>query len=267
MPISIPLGAPVWADANTPDLAGDLVFYTKLFGWTTFDSGEEFGHYTEFCLGTSASNARVVAGIAPNQSDQRGKPSAWGLSFHVEDCVRTATAAEKLGATAVTHPMRVGDDLVWANMKDPDGAAFGLYEPLRADMGFTAFGEPGAAAWFEYAYDGVPAVAMQFYAELLDWEVTVPAWEDPRNRRPYVSLHAREAGLEFGGAAVIGEDDPDASPRWTVCFEVAAVDRLAARAPALGGEVVGPAHDLPGLRVATLSSPTGARFGILERTG
>ncbi|WP_100446439.1 VOC family protein [Glycomyces xiaoerkulensis] len=261
MPTSIPLGAPIWADANAPDLAAELEFYTRLFDWKTFDAGEEFGHYTELCLGTSVANARAVAGIAPNQTDQPDRPASWGVAFHVEDCLLAAAHAEKLGATTITQPMRVGDDLVYAALKDPDGGGFGLYEPLNDGMGFTAYGEPGATAWFEYVYDGDPAEPMQFYAELLDWALGVRPAGGPDAP---VALRTRETGLEFGGCHAADGPERDLDPQWVVCFGADSLDRKTARAVGLGGRVVVP----PGeerARTAVLSSPSGALFGLTDR--
>ncbi|GAB3645081.1 VOC family protein [Glycomyces tarimensis] len=275
MPISIPLGAPIWVDSNTPDMASELAFYTRLFGWTTFDSGEEYGHYTEFCLGTSVANARAVAGMAPNQSDQRDKPASWGVAFRVQDCVTTAVEAEKLGANAITRPMRVGDDLVYASMRDPDGGVFGLFEPLNDVAGFMAYGEPGAVAWCEYVFDGVPAEAMQFYAELLDWSLVVPTEpiggfqaspraEDPDDPAPYVDLRVRGAGSGFGGCHAASGPETELPPQWVVCFGVESVDRATARAVDLGASVVLPPGDDADRRSATLTSPTGALFGMIS---
>ncbi|WP_026922511.1 VOC family protein [Glycomyces arizonensis] len=264
MPTSIPLGAPIWVDANAPDLPTELEFYTRLFGWKTFDSGEEFGHYTEFCLGTSAANARAVAGIAPNQSDQPDRSASWGVSFHVRDCVTAASEAEKLGAAAITNPMRIGDDLVFASMRDPDGGTFGLFEPLNDDMGFMAYGEPGATAWFEYVYDGAPVEAMQFYAELFDWSVVVTGSEDPDDAAPPVELRVRESGIEFGGCRAAVGPEAGLPPQWIVCFAVDSVDRVAASAVGMGGSVLMPPGDDAGMRTATLSSPGGALFGVVS---
>lgn len=263
MPTSIPFGAPIWVDANTPDLASDLAFYTRLFGWTTFDSGEETGHYTEFCLGTSAASARAVAGMVPNGPDQPDRPSNWAVSFHVGDCVAATMAAERLGGATVTDPVRIGDDLVFAGLRDPEGGMFGLFEPLNDHMGFMAYGEPGAAAWFEYVYDGVPTEAMQFYAELLDWSVVVTDIEEPGEAAPSVELRLRESGVEFGGCHTAVGPETSLPPQWLVCFATDSVDRTAAAAVAMGGSVVMPPGDDAALRTATLASPAGAVFGIV----
>lgn len=264
MPTSIPLGAPIWVDANASDFAAEVAFYTRLFGWRTFDSGEEFGHYTEFCLGTSVASARAVAGIAPNRSDQPDQPASWGVAFHVRDCMAAAAEAEKLGAAALTGPMRIGDDMVYAGMRDPDGGAFGLFEPLNDEMGFMAYGEPGAVAWVEYVYDGAPVEAMQFYAELLDWSVVEAVPEDPEDEMPPVELRVRASGREFGGCHATTGAEAGLPPQWIVCFATESVDRVAASTVGMGDSVLVPPGDEAGMRNATLVSPSGALFGVVS---
>lgn len=269
MPTSIPLGAPIWADSTTPDLAVDLAFYTGLFNWSSFDSGEQFGHYTELCLGTTVSTARAVAGIVGDQSGEPGLSGKWDVAFHVDDCVQAVAEAEKLGATVVAHPMRIGEDLVYAAVRDPDGGAFGLYEPLNDHVGFTARDEPGAIVWFEYVYDGAPAEAMQFYSELLNWSVKVPGSEEPPHDAPYVGLWTHHAGLlpggalEFGGARMALGPELELKPHWLACFGTDSVDLTVAKALDLGATtVVAPVND-PGGRMAVLASPTGAHFSVM----
>jgi predicted enzyme related to lactoylglutathione lyase len=273
MPTSIPLGAPIWADANTPDLAADLDFYMRLFNWASFDTGEQFGHYTELCLGTTISMARAVGGLAPNPPGEQQRPSAWGVAFHVDDCVRATADAEKLGAAIVSNPVRVGDDLVYAAMRDPDGGAFGLFEPMTDHVGFTAFGEPGAIVWFEYVYDGAPVEAMQFYAELLNWSLRVPEGSKHKavpHDAPYVSLWTHDDGpvqegtAEFGGARMALGPEVEMKPHWLVCFGTDSVDLTASKAVDLGGRVAVAPVDDPGGRMAVLVSPTGAHFTIMS---
>ncbi|SDD29592.1 VOC family protein [Glycomyces harbinensis] len=264
MPTSIPLGAPIWADTNSPDVAADLEFYTRLFNWASFDSGEQFGHYTELCLGTTVSVARAVAGISQNPPGEPGMPAGWGVSFHVDDCVQAAADAEKLGGTIISHPMRVGEDLVYAAMRDPDGGAFGLFEPLSDHVGFTAFDEPGAIVWCEYVYDGAPVEAMQFYAELLNWSVRLPDAEDPPRDAPYVALWTHETNVEFGGGRMALGPELDMKPHWVVCFGTDTVELTVSKAVDLGGSVVVAPMEDPGGRMAVLASPTGAHFSVMS---
>lgn len=264
MSTSIPLGAPIWADTNSPDPSADLEFYTRLFNWTSFDSGEQFGHYTELCLGTTVAVARAVAGLSANPLGGSDLPAGWGVSFHVSDCVQSAAEAEKLGGTIVSHPMRIGEDLVYAAMRDPDGGTFGLFEPLNEHVGFGAFGEPGAIVWFEYVYDGAPVEAMQFYAELLNWSVRLPDAEDPPRDAPYVGLWTHETQVEFGGGRMALGPELEMKPHWLACFGTDSVELTVAKAVDLGGSVaVAPVED-PGGRMAVLASPTGAHFSVMS---
>ena len=43
-----PAGAPCWIDLMTSDPAASKAFYGALFGWTSEDSGPEFGNYVTF---------------------------------------------------------------------------------------------------------------------------------------------------------------------------------------------------------------------------
>jgi predicted enzyme related to lactoylglutathione lyase len=52
---------------------------------------------------------------------------------------------------------------------------------------------------------------------------------------------------------------------WGLYFEVASADESAAQAQQLGGRILQPAQDIPGVgRFATVQDPQGAVFGILQ---
>lgn len=264
MALRIPLGAPVWIDSTTPDLARDVAFYTGLFGWKARDGGEEWGHYTELRLGSEFAGGKTVAGIVPNDPEQGDEPAKWTVSFLVEDCEAMAAKAEKFGATVVAPPMRIGDDLVYAGLLDPNGAEFGLFEPNGDEHGFEVYGETGAAAWFEYAYDGVPAEAMRFYADLFGWGLHVPPWTDPKEPRPYAALSAKGEQHEFGGCHAADGPERELPPQWTVMFGVPDADEACTMAEELGGEVVGRSAETSMVRIAEIRSPAGGVFGVIS---
>ena len=267
MPTSIPLGAPIWVDANSPDIEADLAFYTGLFGWRTVDYGEDFGGYRDLLLGGSAEEGRAVGGIVPESPEYLGLPSRWTVQFHVADCAEATARAEKLGGTVHIAPTAVADQLVFSMVRDPNGALFGLFEPRNEDVGFKAHDEMHAPSWFEYHYDGVPADAMRFYADLLEWDVRVPPWTDPNDPRPYAALAAKGSDDEFGGCHPAEGPERDLPPEWVVMFFVASTDVTCVTATELGGEIVGPPTDMPMLRIAGIRSPGGSTFGVMsERT-
>ncbi|MFB9662261.1 VOC family protein [Glycomyces mayteni] len=260
---SIPLGAPIWSDSLTADLAGDTAFYEGLFGWTSENAGPDFGDYTTFSLPGAAPDAppRPVMGIMP--CPPGAVPSRiWNLHYRVADCDEAVGRARSLGAAVDAGPESVGGMLRFAMLRDPNGASFGLVEPLDPSTGFGVWGETGSIAWAEYHVDGAPADAMRFYVDLLGWEAVTPPWEDPANPTPYAALSPRGGDVEFGGCHAAEGFEKSMPPQWSVMVMVADADALCAKAVELGGTVAAEPMDVPGLRVAGVATPGGTVVGV-----
>jgi predicted enzyme related to lactoylglutathione lyase len=259
---SIPMGAPIWSDSLTSDLAADVPFYERLFGWASMDAGEDFGHYTTFGLSEgTAGPGRPVTGIMPCPPGM--EPSRiWNLQFRVEDCDAATEKARELGATVVEGPQDVSDMLRFSMLNDLNGASFGLVESKEPGTGFGVWGEPNSVSWVEYRCDGVPAEAMRFYADLLGWNITTPPWENPSNPKPYAALSAAGTEREFGGCHAMEGWELELRPQWNVMVAVDDADRMCEKAVALGGSIAGEPMDVPGLRIAGIATPTGTIVGI-----
>lgn len=258
----IALGAPIWADSITSDLQADTAFYEGLFGWASENSGEEFGNYTTFGIADGSSGAgRPVMGIMPCPPDMPPSKS-WNLHFKVASCDTATEQAARLGATVDDGPDEVSGMLRYSMLTDPNGASFGLVEPLDPTTGFGAWGEPNAVSWAEYHYDGAPADAMRFYEDLLGWNVATPPWEDPANPRPYAALSPGGGGAEFGGCHAAEGFEKDMPPQWSVMVAVDDADAVCARAKDFGGSVAAQPMDVPGLRVAGVAAPSGTVVSI-----
>lgn len=260
--ISIPVGAPIWADSLSADLEADTRFYEQLFGWNSLDAGEDFGHYTTFGLpGGSPGLGRPVTGIMPCPP---GMPPSqmWNLQFRVDDCDAATDRAGELGGVVVAAPEDVGEMLRFAMLTDPNGASFGLVEAKDPDTGFGAWGEPNSVAWVEYRHDGVPAEAMRFYAGLLGWNITTPPWEDAANPKPYAALSAAGSDREFGGCHAAEDWERELRPVWSVMLAVDDADAKCARAVELGGSIAAEPMVVPGLLIAGIRTPSGTIVGI-----
>ena len=48
IPTDIALGAPVWLDLQSSDIARSIEFYTGVFGWTNEQAGPEYNGYVNF---------------------------------------------------------------------------------------------------------------------------------------------------------------------------------------------------------------------------
>ncbi len=264
MPTPIPpLGAPIWVDTNSPDFERDLEFYTGLFDWKPIDYGERFGHYTDLHVGGNGDSGRAMGGIVPESPDYLNAPSCWTVQFHVADCVEATERAEKLGGSVHIQPTPVADNLVYSMILDPNGALFGLFEPRDDNTGFGANKELYAPAWFEYSYDGAPAEAMRFYADLLGWDVHIPPWTDPRDPRPYAAVSPKGVKAEFGGCHAAEGAERELPSQWLVMFAVPNADEACTVAEELGGEVIGQPIETSMVRIADIQAPGGAVFGVI----
>ncbi|GAA1683710.1 VOC family protein [Glycomyces endophyticus] len=252
----IPLGAPIWSDSMTTELAADTAFYEGLFGWDSENAGEEFGEFTTFSLG-----GRPVMGIAPCPPGTDPSRS-WNLYFAVADAAASAALASRLGGTVVHGPEEVPGMLRFAMVNDPNGAAFGIMEAIDPANGFGVWGEPGSVSWAEYHFDGAPADAMRFYADLLGWNAVTPPWEDPANERPYAALSPGSGGAEFGGCHAAEGFEKGLPPQWSVMVAVEDADAVCARAKELSGSVAAEPMDVPGLRVAGVAAPGGTVVAV-----
>ena len=110
-------GSFCWVDLITPDPENAAKFYTSLFGWTLLP-GE--GGYLHLKNGED-----FIGGIPPAHA---GAHSVWRSYIQVKDCDAAVTKARELGAKILAEPMSIGNVGRMSIIKDPQGAAFALFE-------------------------------------------------------------------------------------------------------------------------------------------
>ena len=114
------------------------------------------------------------------------------------------------------------------------------------------FKTPGAISWSELITTD-PAAAADFYAKLFGWNVLPPN----EAMGGYRIVNVGEAGI--GGIMACPEGAPAAPPHWGCYVTVTNADETAQRCSALGGKVLMPAMDIPGVgRMVVLQDPQGA---------
>jgi uncharacterized protein len=246
------LGAPCWIDLYSSDTDRANDFYGRLFGWTSFDPGAEYGGYFIF-----QRDGKAVAGCMGN-SGEEGHPDAWTIYLHTDDVERTVADAKANGAQVIVEPMDVTDNGRMALVVDPGGAAIGAWEPKEV-KGFEIRNEPGAAAWFELhtrSYDD----SVAFYRDAFGWDTHTMS-DSPELR---YTTHGEGQDGHAGIYDASGSLPEDAPAHWTVYFEVEDADATAAQAQELGGTLVHGPEDTPYGRLATLLDPTGTRFMLMQ---
>jgi uncharacterized protein len=237
-----------WADLGSTDLAAAKKFYGALFGWTFRDDPMGEGMvYSQALV-----DGKEAAAVYPAMG---GMPSMWMSYICVESADKTAARAEAGLGKILQAPMDVFDSGRMAVVQDPGGATLGLWQP-KAHIGTRLIGEHGTICWTECVTTDV-ASATEFYTSLLGWKADVMDMGG-----------SKYTVFKVGDQSAAGLSDmagPNVPPHWQVSFMVTSCDDTLAKGKELGGTVLAPAMDIPGVgRFGVLLDPQGASFGILQ---
>ena len=247
-------GAPSWADLATTDPAAALAFYTALFGWE--DDPQPMGPDAFYHM--QKINGLEAAAIFQQMDQEReqGIPPHWNTYITVDDVDSIALQAVELGGAVIFGPFDVFEAGRMAFIQDPQGAVFAAWQP-KQHIGARVKFEPGALTWNELLTTDSQAGA-DFYCRLLGLEL-----ENAMEGMDYTLLKAN--GTEVAGVMQITPEMGSFPPHWGVYFDVVDVDRTVAQAQALGGSVLVPGTDIPGIgRFAALMDPQGAAFNVFK---
>jgi predicted enzyme related to lactoylglutathione lyase len=94
-----------------------------VFGWKVETRDFSGNPYHLLKLGRKG-----IGGIWPTPMSKH--PPAWFTYWIVEKCAGTVAKAKRLGGKAILGPITVPETCTFAIIRDPQGAAFGVLEPL-----------------------------------------------------------------------------------------------------------------------------------------
>jgi predicted enzyme related to lactoylglutathione lyase len=138
-------------------------------------------------------------------------------------------------------------------VRDPLGALIGIWQPglhIGARVGL----ELNTVCWTELSSMD-PVVSAGFYSGLFGWTV--------RNNGEYTEYLL--SGASQAGMVNAVVPTQTASAQWNVYFRVGDCDDTAARASLLGGSVLCPPMDIPGVgRFSRLKDPSGGEFFVVR---
>ncbi|WP_034263585.1 VOC family protein [Actinospica robiniae] len=252
---------PGWIDLGSPDPDASAEFYGTVFGWSseamTNDQAPEDdpdqGRYLML-----SKDGGTVGGIGALQ-DPSAK-SAWTVYVRVPDIEATIGSCESLGGSVRAPRMQVGSEGFLAQLTDPSGAEFALWQP----EGFTGLGracQDDSLLWVEL-YTQDPEAAKRFYGGLFGWQTE--AYTMPEGTYDMWTTNPGVGTDAFGGMMQISPEMPVQQETWVPYFMVADTDATLARTVAAGGSVLMPATDAAPGRLAALADPFGARFNLLK---
>ncbi len=245
-----PHGAPCWFELETSDHRAGQTFWSTLFGWACMDfptpGSEQI--YTMCTLGDEEPVAAVYA-LDPAIAAQ-GSPPHWNIYFRVLDCDQSTAKATSAGGRVLAGPFDVGEHGRMSFIADPEGAAFGLWQPGQ-HQGAARIHEDHAVGWVELAARDT-ARAAAFYRAVLDWEVS-------EMQMPHGLYRVFSAGgTAWGGLLGMTREWGDMPAHWSIYWRVPDVDIAVENAKALGGAQCFPSFDAPGVgRIGRINDPQG----------
>ncbi|HEX2297959.1 MAG TPA: VOC family protein [Pseudonocardiaceae bacterium] len=242
-----PAGTPCWIDLAVPDVEAAREFYSAVLGWTYLDTGEGYGHYL-ICQ----RDDRGAAGLSALQN--AGQPSAWTTYLASDDVDSTARKITANGGKLLAEPFDVPNAGRMCIGLDPQGAAFGVWQ-YAGSVGAEIYNEPGSLVWNEAAVAD-PDAAREFYAAVFGY-----SFQDIDGDDTAYTFH--RGGDPLGSISGLDASPAGTPSHWLAYFMVGDADIAAAVAVERGATVTGGPFDTPYGRIAVITDPQGATFGII----
>lgn len=117
-------GTVCWADLSTPDPATARRFYHDLFGWNFVEGEKDTSGYLHI-----KNHEQFIGGVPPASQRDPRVPPHWLIYFQVAVCDASSAKATNEGAQTLLQPTDLEDVGRFAVLKDPQGAAFALFQP------------------------------------------------------------------------------------------------------------------------------------------
>ena len=260
-----PSGVPCWIDIEPQDAGKAQEFYAGLFGWTFSDA-----------MPPNAPGFYLIAQLDGQDIGAIGSPApfstgAWNTYIAVDDVDAATLSAETAGGTVTGPPQGAGPAGRGAEVLDPTGARFRLWQARRR-LGAQMVNAPGS--WnFSDLHTAAPAAARAFYEPLFGWEADELGGGVAMWRRPGYGDHLAstiDPGIVERQAAVsappgfadaiawLAPLSEQEEPHWHVTFAVADRDDAVATAGKLGARVISGPHDDEWTKYAVVRDPQGA---------
>jgi predicted enzyme related to lactoylglutathione lyase len=250
------LGRPVWYELLTTDLKAAEKFYMAVIGWTItpFD-----GSPTPYDMWTRSGG--VPIGGAMTIPNGMNFPPHWMMYVGVPKLEEALAHIQRLGGTTLSPLIDVPTVGRMQVMKDPQGAAFAIYEPAPTSREMPETSpEIGDVSWREL-YTTDAAAAMRFYSDLFGWRET-----QEMDMGPMGKYHIFARKWDLGGMMNKPKEMAQVPPNWGLYFRVEDLDKGVERVKANGGQLLNGPMEVPGGdRVANCMDPQGAAFSLHQK--
>lgn len=245
-------GNPCWYELMTPDLDGAQRFYSGLLGWSVVGAGMPDFDYRLADMGGT-----MVAGLMGMMDP--GIPPHWLSYVAVDSADATVAQTKSLGGQVFKAPADIPGTGRFAVLGDPQGAPFGILQPLPMPNGQAgAFDprKPGHANWVELRTSDT-AAAMAFYGALFGWTDSRQMDMGPMGLYHMIAHN----GTDIGGCFRPGGDT---RPHWLPYFGVPSATAAVAAIGKTGARVLSGPDEVPGpMYTVQAIDPQGVPFALV----
>jgi uncharacterized protein len=247
-----------WNELVTADQKKSGDFYCALLGWDRREMGAgPFGTYTLFIQ-----NDKDVAGMMNPTSDySRTKPPWWSAYIAVDNVYSRASQVEELGGKLVEPVVEIPDVGRACTVADPMGAFICLMTPVQTSSSDEKASAPahGTFMW-NHLVTTDQQKSGEFYGQLLGWirsEVNAGSFG--------IYTLFQQNSVDVAGMMNPTIDFTRSRPsQWYAYIAVDDVDACTAHAEQLGGKLIEPPHEIPGVgRACLITDPVGAPITLM----
>jgi predicted enzyme related to lactoylglutathione lyase len=250
------LGRPLWYELMTTDLKAAEAFYKNVVGWTSTPFPASSHPYVMFNR-----HGEVPIGGVMTKPEEVTAPPFWAMYVGVPHLEAAAADIKRRGGSECTAVIEVPTVGRVQMMKDPQGAAFYIYEPTRAERPPEGPAEVGEASWHELMTTDAPA-AMKFYSEIFGWKPSEALDMGPMGK---YQMFNRPHGM-IGGMMNKPPEMAHVPPNWQIYFRVPDITAAIERIKANGGQILNGPMEVPGGDwVVNAMDPQGAAFSLHAR--
>ena len=238
----------VWFELLTQDIDKAMRFYDGLFGWRS--ARVAMGGDNPYPLIHNGDQA-----IGGYRKGPPGVKSHWVSYLSVPDVDAAHRAAVAAGCRIMMAPTDFAPEGRAAAMADPTGASFCVWKGTNGDSPDPEKTPMGGWFWNEL-WTSDDRKALAFYETMFGFA------HDAMNMGPTTYYVLKRDGHSRGG--LCQSVNPGAKSMWLPYVAVPDCDATARRAAALGGDVVTPPQDIPGIgRFAIAVDNTGAAVAFI----
>jgi len=254
--VSTLLGRPVWYELMTSDPSAAEKFYDNVVGWSSAPFPSSPQPYTVF-----KRSGDVQVGGLMKTPDGMNMPPFWSMYVAVPNLEEAVAHIKRLGGSELSGIIDVPTVGRMQMLKDPQGAAFYIIQPLPREERAETAPQVGDASWHELMTTDAEA-AMKFYSEVFGWQ---PSEVMDMGDMGKYHMFNRPVGM-IGGMMNKPPQLANVPPHWGIYFLVSDINSAIERVKANGGQILNGPMEVPGGDwIVNAMDPQGAAFSLHAR--